>query len=77
MDRVYADSHFWATFVENREEGYAGMRLYRRRLGTEAVVAEIIFWDAAGQFSVRTMDEVPLEIIEELIAETKTAVKTA
>jgi hypothetical protein len=37
----------------------------------------ITYWDALGQFVLQTFDEVPLEIVEALIAEAKTTVPVA
>ena len=52
------------------------MRLHRESSGRTTVAAEVIFWDAAGQFYVQTFNgEVPLAIMEALIAETKETIK--
>jgi hypothetical protein len=57
--------------------GSASVELYRRVEGTESRVAQIIYWDAVGQFFVEKFnDELPLEILEELIAEAKQSIKT-
>jgi len=39
--------------------------------GEFVVVAKVLFWEAAGQFSIETIGEVPLRVLDELIAEAK------
>ncbi|HWV98826.1 MAG TPA: hypothetical protein VNZ64_03945 [Candidatus Acidoferrum sp.] len=77
MDRDYADAHYSSLFVEDRKQGMAGLELHRACAGQKARVARILFWDASGQFSVETFNyEVPLDLLEELITEVRTLVKT-
>ena len=72
MDRQFADGRFWTVYVEDKTDGFAGLRLHRERLGKTTVAAEVIFWDAAGQYFVQTFNgDVPVEIIEAVIAEAK------
>jgi hypothetical protein len=41
-------------------------------------VARILFWDASGQFCFETFDtDLPLEIVEQIIAEAKATIKTS
>ena len=77
MERDNADSHYASAFVEDRRQGMAGVELYRTRSGCRDRVARILFWDASGQFAVETFNfEVPLDVLEQLIAEAKGMVKT-
>ena len=72
MNTTWAGSRYRTTAVRDNAEGCAGLRLHEEVNGSESVVAEVIFWDASGQFYVQTMTrEVPLDIIEALIAEAK------
>lgn len=76
MDRQFADARFWTVYVEDKTDGFAGLRLHRERLGKATVAAEVIFWDAVGQYFVQTFNgDVPVEIIEAVIAEAKERVK--
>lgn len=58
--------------MQDNADGYVGLRLHEDAKGAEVAVAEIVFWDASGQFYVKTLNhEVPLEVFESLIAEAK------
>lgn len=77
MNRQFGDAHFTSIRIEDRVEGYEGYDLARIRRGKNDLVARIIFWDASGQFTVETLgSDVPLGILEELIAEAKATIKT-
>jgi hypothetical protein len=77
MNREFRDGFYTTTFVEDAQQGFAGQELHRVRKGKECI-AKIIYWDACGQFSLETFGaEIPLEILEEFIAETKTTIKIA
>lgn len=71
MDRTHGDAVFASAKVESKEDGYVGQELHCKRGGRIDVVAKVIYWDADGQYSVETLGEVPLAILEELIVETK------
>jgi hypothetical protein len=72
MNTTWAGKRYWTTAVQNNAEGYAGVRLHEESKGNQSIAADVTFWDASGQFYVQTMNrEVPLEIIETLIAEAK------
>jgi len=76
MDRQFADARYWTEYVANDTDGFAGLRLHRERRGKTKVAAEVIFWDAVGQYFVQTFNgDVPVEIIEAVIAEAKERVK--
>ncbi len=72
MDRQFAHARYWTVYVADNTDGFAGMRLHRERCGKTEVAAEVIYWDAVGQYVVQTFNgEVPVEILEAVIAETK------
>jgi len=75
MNRQYANSNYTTTFVNDLKEGFAGLELMRTSKGKTEQVARIIFWDAMGQFFIETLGvDLPLAIVEELIAEAKVVV---
>lgn len=76
MNRLFDTARYISSFVEDAEKGFGGYELMRQMDGKEERVADIIYWDAIGHFFVRTFDELPLAILEELIQEAKTNIKT-
>jgi hypothetical protein len=54
MDKEHGDSRYQSRFVEDRKDGFAGYRLLRTRFGESRDVAQVTFWDAAGQFYIQT-----------------------
>lgn len=76
MNRQYGRARFRTIFVEDRKGGSASLLLHRESEGLVTVAAEMIYWDAAGQFYVETFGEIPLAIMEALIAEAKETIKT-
>ena len=77
MNTQHAGTRFWTLFLEDAQAGFSGLRLLKEQAGQQSFAAEVIFWDAAGQFYVQTFGEVPVTIMEALIAETRDAVRTA
>lgn len=76
METQWGHERFWTTFVRDNKAGYAGLRLHRERFGKTSVAAEVLYWDASGNFAVETFDgDVPAEIIEALITETRQQVR--
>lgn len=76
MDRHYGEASYISSMVRDGVDGYVGYDLVRRQGGSENRVARILFWDSCGQFFVETLgSDVPLEILEELIAEAKSSIK--
>lgn len=78
MNRDYGSNmRFTTSCVDDKEKGYAGVELYCTSSGERKRVARVIFWDASGQFFIETFNsDLPLVIVEELIAEAKATVKT-
>jgi hypothetical protein len=79
MNRDYGESHFTTQQVTDTKEGYAGLELYRKsrlKHGDKIRIARILFWDASGQFYFETFNtDIPVRIVEDLIAEAKDTVK--
>ena len=72
MDRQYAEYHYTTEYVFDNQEGFAGLELLRTGRGETGKAARVIYWDASGQYYIETFGaEVPVVIIEQLIAETK------
>jgi hypothetical protein len=63
---------------DDPDSGSAGVRLLATKQAITTCVAKITFWDASGQFFLEmTGPEVPLVVIEALIAEAKLQIPTA
>ena len=80
LDRPHGRDRFWtAPVVDDCTAGCTTLRLHRESHENPedtAVAAEVIFWDAAGQYFLQTFNgDVPLDIIEALIAEAKEKIK--
>jgi hypothetical protein len=77
MNRRFGDTHFATSYIEDPLAGCSEIRLHRAQSGDSPIVtAEVVFWDASGHFVVETFNgDVPLEIIEELIAEARHRIK--
>jgi hypothetical protein len=72
MNISWAGKRYWTTRVQDNADGYVGVRLHEDTKGAEVAVAEVVYWDASGQFYVKTLNhEVPLQILESLVAEAK------
>ena len=76
MDLHFGQARYITRTVEDHKEGYAGLELHRTASGETSRVARILFWDASGQFFIETFNnELPLAVIEGLIAEAKAAIR--
>jgi hypothetical protein len=77
MNRNFSDTHYTSLPVDDKNEGYTGIELYRTVQAEKWRVARVLFWDASGQFFFETFDaDLPLEIFEQIIAEAKATIKT-
>jgi hypothetical protein len=77
MDRKFGDYHFTSSAIADNNQGFAGLELNRISGGTSDRIATVLYWDACGQFFVETFGaDVPLQILEELIAEAKSSIRT-
>ena len=74
MERMYCGRVYSSQRFDDTLAGCAGLDLAiivgQERKGA----ARVTYWDATGQYVVETFREVPLQILEELIAETKQSV---
>ncbi len=78
MDRQYADARYTTVAISNNDDGYSGLELVCSSKSSVDRVANIIFWDASGQFFVQTFGtDLPLAVLEELIAEAKATITFA
>ncbi|MDY3557098.1 hypothetical protein R5W24_006285 [Gemmata sp. JC717] len=76
MDQWHGRDRFWTTLVDDTSAGSTSLLLHREESGSATLAAEIVFWDAAGQYFVQTFGgDVPLKIIELLITEAKEKIK--
>jgi hypothetical protein len=76
MNHEYGNARYTTSAVRDRKEGYAGLELHQTSKGDTKRVARVVFWDASGQFFFETFNsDVPLVIVEELIAEAKNTIK--
>jgi hypothetical protein len=78
MDRIYGTPRYTSKRVIGIQEGYEGYELTQVEDGETRRVVRVVFWDAGGRFYLETFDAavcIPLEILEELIAETKANVE--
>lgn len=78
MKRTHGMFEFESEYVESRRDGWSGFDLYRSGSDARRRVARVVFWDADGQFALETFEgDVPLVVVEALIEEAKTSIKTA
>ncbi len=65
MELQHGHERFWTAAVQDNEAGYIGLELYRERFGHKSIAARLIFWDAAGGYTVETVNgDVPIEVME-------------
>jgi hypothetical protein len=77
MNRKWKGALYRTDLVTSTDEGWAAVELHKEDARGTAIAARIVFWDAEGQFTLEALDpELPLEIIEELIAEAKATIRT-
>jgi hypothetical protein len=76
MNRLWGEFQYSSVYVDEKKDGFCGLELYCASKGENQRVASVIYWDACGQFFVETFGtEVPLDILEALIAETREQVR--
>lgn len=76
MNRSWERAHYSTVLARDDAEGWTALELRRATDGVAVLVARIVYWDAAGQFyldSVQT--ELPLDIVAELIAEARATIR--
>ena len=77
MKMKWAEADYWTERFDNRTDGFEGFRLHRNIFGKVSIAAEVIYWDATGGFTVKTIDgDVPVEMIQAAIEEATREIKT-
>ena len=72
MDRQHVTARYTTKKIQDNNEGWIGLELIRSQDGETVTVTRVIYWDAQGQWALEpTACEVPLVIIEALIAEAR------
>lgn len=75
MHIIHANVIYQTEQFDDSKSGSAGVKLLIVANGVTTCVARITFWDAAGQFFMEmTGAEVPLSVMESLIAEAKKSI---
>jgi hypothetical protein len=78
IHRHWRQALYTTNLVDDSEDGWTALHLHRNDGDTDALVARVVFWDAEGQFSIELVErELPLEMVEEFIAEAKAVIKLA
>jgi hypothetical protein len=74
MKRTWKGATYETQLTSDNSDGWVALELQRAGV----LVARVVFWDAEGQFSLElSIGELPLAIVEELIAEAKSKIKVA
>jgi hypothetical protein len=72
MDREHKGARYTTLMVSDIQRDGMGLELHWTVGGQDSVVAEIFFSDSEPSWTLNTFDcDVPLELVEELIAEAK------
>ena len=76
MEMQFGQDRYWTTFFENKTGGFGGYRLHRETDAESDVAAEVIFWDAAGNFTIQTFGRaIQVEVAQALIAEAQAKIQ--
>jgi len=77
MERKIGASLFRSEMIdERRREGYVSFNLYCDHLAETTLVANILYWHATDRFNLHTKIVLPLQVVEDLIAEAKSKIKS-
>jgi len=72
MNKTWANVHYVTNVARDDQEGWIALELTRQVGAAAERIARVVFWDAEGKFSLEmSAKEIPLTIVEELIAEAK------
>ena len=72
MKKMSNGADYVTQLVSDNDEGWIALELHRTENWRCVLAARVVFWDATGQFALEVLvDELPLTIVEELIAEAK------
>jgi len=62
--------------VHDKEAGYVALELHAvAETETPTPIARVVFWDAVGDFYFEAFRDVPVAIVEKLIADAKATIK--
>ncbi len=76
MQKTWAGYVYSTSLLRDDEEGWIALEMTRSSAEGHRPVARVVFWDGEGQFSLEMfLPEAPLVVIEELISESKRAIK--
>lgn len=76
MDREFAEARYSTKLSRDDAEGWIALILLCQVAHKSETVARVVFWDAAGQYFLETAGgELPLVIVEALIAEAKASIQ--
>jgi hypothetical protein len=77
MDKRWGNYRYRTTLVEDADEGWTALEMSRLADGRTVRVARVTYWDAEGQFVFEMhIKEIPVIVLEELLAEAKTTIET-
>ncbi len=76
MKRRWSGSDFETSRSSDNTEGWAAVDLYRKDANNRTKAARVVYWDAVGQHFLEVyVEELPLPIVEELVAEARSFLK--
>ncbi len=76
MKKTWAGIEYTTEVESDNAGGSIALRLHRSARGSVVTAARVVYWDAAGQFFLEmSVDELPVDIVEELIAEAKRTIQ--
>ena len=77
MNRRHKTEIYTTKTAQDPQEGWAALELLRTTHGVAQLVARVVFWDAEGQFVLdATSSELPLDVVDEFLAEARATIKT-
>ena len=78
MDRHYGEFRFTTSPLRGKAGDYVGLSLFREDTDSPPVeFAQVTYWYDERHWYVETWSPMPVEIIEELIAEAKSSILTS
>jgi hypothetical protein len=76
MKRNWSNYAFETSKSFDNSEGWTAVDLYRSKADDSVKAARVVYWDAVGQhFLELYVEEVPIVVIEELIAEARSVLR--
>jgi len=77
MDKLHSPYRYTTDFAVNRNVGSTSLKLIRSGAKGVHTAAEIVFWDAVGQFNISAFEELPIEVLELFVAEAKDRIRVS